>query len=90
MKENMKLTSSAIFSQRLLLALVRKGVSRDSAYPVIQRLSHEAISMKKDFKELLKADPFVAQSLSRDEIESCFDPGYFTRNIKAVYKRLGI
>ena len=57
MRENLDLTYGALFSQRLLLALVARGASRDDAYRVVQRLAQEALDTRVHLRELLAADP---------------------------------
>ncbi|MDD5687198.1 MAG: adenylosuccinate lyase [Elusimicrobia bacterium] len=79
MKENL-LSNSAIFSQRLLLAVVNKGFAREKIYPIIQELSRNGFKDKKPLKEYL----------TDAEIEKCFDVRYYVRNVKTALKKLGI
>ncbi|MBN1384492.1 MAG: adenylosuccinate lyase [Elusimicrobia bacterium] len=80
MIENIKITESGIFSQRVLLAIVKKGIAREKAYPVVQKLSQSGFKNKKPLEKFL----------TKKEIEECFDVNYYTRNIKEILKRVGI
>ena len=62
MRENLDLTYGALFSQRLLLALVARGSSRDDAYRIVQRLAQQALDTRVQLRELLAADPAGAGS----------------------------
>ncbi|PIU83975.1 MAG: adenylosuccinate lyase [Elusimicrobia bacterium CG06_land_8_20_14_3_00_38_11] len=80
MLENLKITKNTIFSQRLLLEIVKKGYSREKIYLVIQKLSQDGFKNKKELKKFL----------TEKEIKNCFDINYYTRNIRVIYKRLNI
>jgi adenylosuccinate lyase len=90
MLENINKTSGLIFSQRVLLALVEKGLLRETAYAMVQRNALAAWHEKKDFKTLLLKDPEIMGYLDIDEIEGLFDFGYHTRNIDYIFKRAGL
>lgn len=90
MKRNVDATYGVIFSQRILLKLVEKGLSREEAYGIVQPLAMEAWETERHFKELLKAEEKVTNLLSEDEIEGCFDPTYHLKNIDRVFERLGL
>jgi adenylosuccinate lyase len=84
MRENLELTYGALFSQRVLLALVESGLSRDEAYRIIQRLAERALDERVPLRELLAADPAGA-SLDLDAI---FDYARFVRYADAIVGRL--
>jgi adenylosuccinate lyase len=84
MRENLELTQGALFSQRVLLALVAAGSDRDSAYRVAQELAQRAWAERTPLRELLAADPRAA-GLDLDEI---FDYGAFTRHAAEIVARL--
>ncbi|MBI4234433.1 MAG: adenylosuccinate lyase [Chloroflexi bacterium] len=90
MKQNMELTRGLAFSQRVLLALVEKGLGRERAYELVQRHAMRAWDEGLDFRDLLRADPEVASLLSRDELESLFDYGYYLRYVDEVFRRVGV
>jgi adenylosuccinate lyase len=90
MKRNMDRTLGLIFSQRVLLALVEKGLSRESAYDRVQPLTMEAWDKQVPFKGLVEAEPKITDYLSQDEIDACFDPTYHLKNVDAIFDRLGL
>ncbi|MGP0128482.1 MAG: adenylosuccinate lyase [cyanobacterium endosymbiont of Rhopalodia musculus] len=91
MKRNMNVYGGVIFSQRVLLTLVEKGMSRENAYKIVQRCAHKAWNkIDGDFYGLIKQDLQVTQYLSPEEIDSCFDPQYHLQNLERIYQRLGI
>ncbi len=88
MRLNLDRSFGLLYSQRVLLALVRAGMLRDDAYAVVQRSAMKAWEDKTSFQELLKADPEVTGRLSEAELESCFDPGYQLRNMGVIFDRV--
>ncbi len=91
MKRNMNVYGGVIFSQRVLLALVEKGMSREDAYQAVQKCAHEAWNKEDgDFYELVCKDAQVKQYLSAEDIEKCFDPQHHLQNLDTIYQRLGI
>ena len=88
MMANMERLRGLAHSQRVLLALTRKGVSRDDAYRLVQRNAMKVWDEGKDFMAELKADPEVAAALSEVEIEESFDPAYHTRHVDAIFARV--
>lgn len=77
-----------VFSQRLLLKLTGPVGDRDKAYRMTQRNAMAATEGKGEFKELVKQDPDITAHLSLDEIDSCFDLEYYTRNVDKIFKRV--
>ncbi len=91
MKRNMNLYGGVVFSQRVLLALVEKGVSREEAYSIVQSCAHEAWNKPDgDFHALIAKDSRVTSQLTSEEIEDCFDPQNHLKHLDEVYQRLGI
>ena len=91
MKENMEITRGLLFSQRVLLALIDKGMSRQSAYKIVQRNAMKTWqSSSKKFINLLKADSEVMAVLSESELEALFDYSYYLRFVDDVFERLGL
>jgi adenylosuccinate lyase len=85
MRANLELTSGALFSQRVLLALVAAGRQRDDAYRIVQRLAQQAWDTHTPLRELLEREPGV--ELDLDEV---FDYGYYTRHVGEVLARLEV
>ncbi len=90
MKKNMALTKGLIFSQRVMLALIDKGLSRQKAYELVQRNAMKAWKGNKDFLALLKADPEVASTLPQGELEPLFDYHYYLQYMDEIFERLGL
>ncbi|MGF1589412.1 MAG: adenylosuccinate lyase [Pleurocapsa sp.] len=91
MKRNMNVYGGVIFSQRVLLTLVEKGMNREAAYRVVQECAHQAWNkIDGDFRQLISQDETVTNTLSTAEIDACFDPNYHLQNLDEIYQRLGI
>jgi len=90
MKRNMELTRGLVFSQRVLLALIDKGLSRQHAYELVQRNAMKAWQEDKNFPTLLKADTEVTDSLPSAELEKLFDYQYYLRYVDEIFQRLGL
>jgi adenylosuccinate lyase len=90
MRRNLELTQGLIFSQRVLLALIDKGLSREEAYEMVQRNAMEAWRQKKSFLSLLEADNRVTAHLTRSELESLFDYNYYLKHVDSIFERLGL
>ncbi|MAZ68468.1 MAG: adenylosuccinate lyase [Candidatus Marinimicrobia bacterium] len=90
MMKNINLTGGLIFSQEVLLALVKSGITREDAYEIVQKNAMQVWKEKKDFKELLKQDNIITNKLSNDEIDELFDLEKILININKIYKRIGI
>jgi adenylosuccinate lyase len=90
MKRNIALTKGLVFSQRVMLALINKGLSRQKAYELVQRNAMKAWKGNKSFLNLLKADPELTAILPDKELEQNFDEQYYLRYIDDIFKRLGL
>lgn len=91
MKRNMNVYGGVIFSQRVLLALVEKGMNREAAYRVVQGCAHTAWNQPEgNFRALIERDETVNQMLSTEEIDACFDPQHHLQHLDGIYQRLGI
>ncbi|MBD1924513.1 adenylosuccinate lyase [Microcoleus sp. FACHB-831] len=91
MQRNMNVYGGVVFSQRVMLALVEKGMRREEAYEVVQSCAHQAWNKPEgDFHALIAKDPRVTQQMSKEEIEACFDPKHHLKHLDAIYQRLGI
>jgi len=90
MKENLEVTKGLVFSQRVMLALIDKGLSRQEAYEMVQRSAMKAWQDRTSFFDLLSGDPAISNPLSKAEREGIFDYGYFLRHVGAIFERLGL
>ncbi len=90
MKQNIKLTKGLVFSQRVMLALIDKGLGRQKAYELVQRNAMKAWKGNKSFLSLLKADPEVTAALPQGELEPLFDEQYYLRYVNEIFERLGL
>jgi len=90
MKRNTGLTKGLIFSQRIMLALIDKGISRQKAYELVQRNAMKAWKGNKTFISLLKADPEVTATLPQSELEPLFNEQYYLRYVDDIFERLGL
>ncbi|MFH1347967.1 MAG: adenylosuccinate lyase, partial [Candidatus Margulisiibacteriota bacterium] len=78
------------FSQKLLLTLIDKGLTREKAYQIVQTAAMKARASGKQLKELILADKAATKHLSEKEIEQVFDIKYYLRNVETIFKRLGL
>lgn len=90
MLENINKTDGLIYSQRLLLALVEKGVARDTAYVWVQRNAMAKWEQGKSFQAGILNDADIRQYLSAEEIDNLFDYQYFLRHIDMIMARFGL
>jgi adenylosuccinate lyase len=90
MMENIELGGGIIYSQRLLLELIKKGLTRMEAYDIIQDLALRAYETNVDFKEMALEDEAVKKVMTEEEIEDSFALSYHLRNIGEVFKNIGL
>ncbi|HAQ55661.1 MAG TPA: adenylosuccinate lyase [Anaerovibrio sp.] len=90
MMENLNKTGGLIFSQRILIALVSKGVLREDAYRWVQRNAMKRWLEKEDFKTNISKDEDIVKYLSQDEIDECFKVDYFLRHVDMIMARFGL
>ena len=90
MQDNLEKTNGLIFSQKVMLNLVDKGMLREEAYDIAQRNAMKAWEEDQSFKELLLADDELLEYLSAEEVEEIFDYSYHLQNIDTIYERLGL
>ena len=88
MARNMDRLRGLVHSQRVLLALTQKGVSREDAYALVQRNAMKVWEQGADFLEELKADPDVTAALGPKEIEAEFDLGYHLKHVDTIFERV--
>ncbi len=90
MKQNLNSSFGLVYSQRVLLALVEAGISRNEAYKIVQ--NHSMVSWEKQtpLLELLSGDESIIALLSNEKLLDCFDPSYYLKNADVTFERLGI
>jgi adenylosuccinate lyase len=90
MWENLESTRGLVFSQRLMLALVAKGLPREKAYKIAQRHGMASWDTGADFRHLVRGDPEVQEHLSSKDLDGIFDYGYYLKYVDDVFHRLGL
>ena len=90
MRENLDGSHGLIYSQRVLLALADRGLSRQAAYELVQRSAMRAWRERRAFQTCLEEDPEVTARLAPAALKACFDPAWYLRNVDAVFRRLGL
>ncbi len=88
MRENLGRTRGLPFSQAVLLALARAGLSREQAYSIVQRSSMQVWSSGEGLRDLLARDPEVTGVLTRQDLDACFDPERYLRHLDAIFERV--
>ena len=90
MRENMESSYGLPFSQRVLLALIDKGMNRQDAYKIVQRDAMVSWKERRPFHDVLRADSDITSRLQPSELEKLFDYGYYTRYVDDSFRRLGL
>ena len=88
MQKNLDRLGGLVHSQRVMLALTQKGISREDSYRLVQRNAMPVWRGEGDFMTLLKADPEVTAALSNAEIEEKFDLAYHLKHVDTIFKRV--
>ncbi|HAT55453.1 MAG TPA: adenylosuccinate lyase [Lactobacillus sp.] len=90
MRHNIESSGGLVFSQQLLLALIDKDISRETAYDHVQQLAQQAMTTPQTFEELVTTSEFVTHYLTTDEITAVFDVNRHLRYVDTIFKRVGI
>ena len=90
MRANLYRSGGVVFSQRVLLALVQKGMTRQDAYRVVQRTAISALDGGPDFKTAIGQSPEVRERLTERELAELFDPAFYLRHLDVTFERLGL
>lgn len=90
MKKNMDRTLGLIYSQRVLLALIDTGMTREEAYDLVQPKAMEAWEKQVPFRSLIEADEVITSRLTKDQIADCFDYNYHLKHVDTIFERLGL
>lgn len=90
MKRNMTRTYGLIYSQRVMLTLIDKGMVREEAYDIVQPKAMEAWETQVQFKELVEADERITSKLTQEEINECFNYEHHMQHVDTIFERLGL
>lgn len=90
MKQNINVTHGLVYSQRVMLAIIDKGLNRQDAYKLVQRNAMQTWAEGKDFLTLLQADKDVTAVISPAELAKLFDYSYYLRFVDDIFQRLGL
>ena len=90
MMKNINLTNGLIFSQEVLIALIKEGLKREDAYEIVQKSAMKVWEEKCDFKELLLKDKLISKYLSRKDLDKLFNLDKIMININKIYKRINL
>ncbi|RNC29797.1 MAG: Adenylosuccinate lyase [Candidatus Dichloromethanomonas elyunquensis] len=90
MLENIEKVYGLIFSQRLMLSLVDKGISRETSYDWVQRNAMKAWDAKSSFKDYILQDQEIMSVMKSVEVDELFDYGYHTKNVDYIFRRVGL
>ena len=90
MRENMEATHGLYNSQRLMLKMIDKGLTREEAYDRVQPLAMQAWEEKRPFQDIVETAGEITEVLSAGEIEEAFDPTYHVRNVDRIFERVGL
>ena len=88
MMKNLEKFNGLVFSQRVLLSLTQKNISREESYSMVQRNSMKVWNEEGSFYDLIKADKEIASILSDEEIEDIFDLNYHLKEVETIFKRV--
>jgi adenylosuccinate lyase len=88
MKKNLDKTQGLIFSQRILLELAKRGISREIAYNLVQKNAMSSIKKNKNFKDLLVKDKDIKKYLTAKDINSAFNVKYHLKHVNTIFSRV--
>lgn len=90
MKRNMQRTYGLIYSQRVMLSLIDKGMVREEAYDIVQPKAMEAWETQVPFKQLVESDERITSKLTQADIDECFNYEYHLQHVDTIFTRLGL
>ena len=91
MLKNLNIYGGVIFSQKFLLLLVEKGLSREKAYSLVQKNAHHAWNTENgNFKQNIERDNEIMDLIDQSELEKCFNPSIHLNNLSVIWEKLGI
>jgi len=90
MKRNMDRTFGLIYSQQVMLKLIEKGMSREQAYDTVQPRAMQAWEEQRSFRAIVDEDATVSSTLTKEELDECFDYRYHLKHVDTIFQRLGL
>ncbi len=91
MLKNLNIYGGVIFSQKVLLLLVEKGLSREKAYSLVQKNAHQAWNNESgNFKQNIEKDPEIMELVNENDLRECFDPSIHLNNLNVIWEKLSI
>ena len=91
MLKNLNIYGGVIFSQKVLLLLVEKGLSREKAYSLVQKNAHQAWNAQNgNFKLNIERDNEIMDCIDQSDLEECFNPSVHLNNLILIWEKLGI
>lgn len=90
MKRNMDRTFGLIYSQHVMLKLIEKGMSREKAYDTVQPRAMQAWEEQRSFRAIVEEDPTISSTLTKEELDECFDYRYHLKHVDTIFQRLGL
>jgi adenylosuccinate lyase len=90
MKHNMTLTYGLIYSQRVMLKLINAGLTRETAYDLVQPLTAKAWDEGVQFRPLVEGNETITSHLSPEDIDDAFDYHYHLRHVDEIFERIGL
>ncbi|GAA5417429.1 adenylosuccinate lyase [Paraliobacillus ryukyuensis] len=90
MKRNIGRTYGVIFSQRVLLSLIDQGMSREEAYDIVQPNAMKAWETATPFRTLIEQEEKIMATLSKEQVDDCFDYTYHLKNVDAIFEKIGL
>ncbi|MEE8336772.1 MAG: adenylosuccinate lyase [Dehalococcoidia bacterium] len=90
MRRNLELTQGLVFSQKVMLALIESGLSREGAYAIVQRHSMVSWEQERPFRALLDGDSDVTERLSKEQLDAIFDYNAYLEHIDESFRRVGL
>jgi adenylosuccinate lyase len=90
MRENIEASYGLVFSQRVLLALIDAGMSRQDAYKLVQRSAMRSWKERASFLDLLQADNEITSVISGPELADLFDYNFYLRHVDEIFERVGL
>ena len=91
MLKNLNIYGGVIFSQKVLLLLVEKGLSREKAYSLVQKNAHQAWNTQNgNFKQNIERDNEIMDLIDQSDLEECFNPSIHLNNLSVIWEKLGI
>lgn len=90
MKNNIDKTFGLVYSQRVMLTMIDKGLAREEAYDLVQPKAMESWETKVPFRELISADERIAEVLTKEEIDGLFDENHHLQRVDVIFRRAGL